>query len=57
MNYKMIFKVLGYLLLIIALGMFPSLLIAVFSNQHDMIPFVISIFLTAMTGLRFQKYL
>jgi len=55
MNYKMIFKVLGYLLLIIALGMFPSLLIAVFSSQHDMIPFAISIFLTAMTGFTLSK--
>lgn len=50
MNNKIIFKVLGYLLLIIAAGMVAPFLIALFVGQSDAIPFAISIFLTAITG-------
>lgn len=55
MNYKMIFKVLGYLLLIIALGMIAPLLISAAYKQNDMIPFAISITLTALAGFAFTK--
>jgi trk system potassium uptake protein TrkH len=55
MNYKMILKVLGYILLIIALSMMPPLIIAVIKNQNDMIPFAISIGATSVTGFAFIK--
>ena len=55
MNYKMIFKVLGYLLLIIALGMIAPLLISIFTRQNDTVPFLISISLTTFTGFAFSK--
>ncbi|MBF8982912.1 TrkH family potassium uptake protein [Lutibacter sp. B2] len=55
MNYKMIFKVLGYILLIIALGMIPPLLISAINKQTDMISFAISILLTVLTGFVFAK--
>lgn len=55
MNYKMIFKVLGYLLLIIALGMIVPLLISIANNQNDMIPFIITIILTSLTGFGLTK--
>lgn len=51
MNYKIIFKVLGYLLLIIALGMVAPFLIAFVSKQNDAIPFAISIALTSIVGV------
>ncbi|BEP28635.1 TrkH family potassium uptake protein [Helicovermis profundi] len=50
MNYKMIFKVLGYLLLIIAVSMIPPFLISLFKEQYDMIAFAISIVLTFSIG-------
>lgn len=55
MNYKMIFKVLGYLLLIIALGMIAPLLISIFNRQNDTVPFLVSISLTTFTGFAFSK--
>jgi len=55
MNYKMIFKVLGYLLLIIAVGMIIPLLISIANNQNDMIPFIVTIILTALTGFGLTK--
>ena len=51
----MIFKVLGYLLLIIALGMIAPLLISIFTRQNDTVPFLISISLTTFTGCAFSK--
>lgn len=51
MNYKIIFKVMGYLLLIIAAGMIAPFLIAWYVGQSDVIPFAISIVVTSMTGL------
>lgn len=55
MNYKMIFKVLGYLLLIIALGMIVPLLISLVTKQYDTFSFIISIILTAGTGFSLTK--
>ncbi|MCM1989041.1 TrkH family potassium uptake protein [Oceanirhabdus seepicola] len=55
MNYKMIFKVLGYLLLIIAFGMIAPLIISAANNQNDLIPFAISISLTTLTGFILTK--
>lgn len=51
----MIFKVLGYLLLIIALGMIAPLLISIFNRQNDTVPFLVSISLTTFTGFAFSK--
>lgn len=55
MNYKIIFKVLGYLLLIIAAGMLAPFLIATFVGQSDAIPFAISIVVTSITGYLLTK--
>ncbi len=38
MKQRIVFRVLGYLMLIIALGMVPPLLIAFFTNQSDFYP-------------------
>lgn len=51
MNYKIIFKVLGYLLLIIALGMVAPFIISAVVQQNDTIPFAISIVLTSIVGV------
>jgi len=51
----MIFKVLGYLLLIIALSMVAPFLIAFSVGQSDAIPFAISIGLTALTGFLLSR--
>lgn len=50
MNYKMVIKVLGYILLIIALGMLVPLIIALVTGQNDRLSFVISIAATSSTG-------
>lgn len=55
MNYKFIFKVLGYLLLIIGLGMFPPFIISIVHKQVDMAAFGASIVLTCLTGFAFTK--
>ncbi len=51
MKYRIVLKVLGYLLLIIALGMVPPLIISTTLGESDMVPFVISILATSFTGL------
>ncbi|MDA3845328.1 MAG: TrkH family potassium uptake protein, partial [Vallitaleaceae bacterium] len=50
MNYKMMFKVLGYILLIIALTMIPPLVIALVTGEGDFPAFLISIGITGITG-------
>jgi len=55
MNYKIILKVLGYLLLIIAFGMIAPLIISAINKQKDLIPFAISISLTTLTGFILTK--
>ncbi len=50
MNYKMMFKVLGYILLIIALTMIPPLIISIATRQSDTIAFIISIVVTGLVG-------
>lgn len=50
MNSKMIFKVQGYILLIIAMGMIAPLLISIFSNETDILPFFISLATTVLSG-------
>jgi len=55
MNHRMIFKVLGYLLLIIALGMVTPLIISVANQQSDTIPFLISIAITALIGFALTR--
>ncbi len=55
MNYKMMFKVLGYILLIIALTMVPPLVIALVSNEGDFFAFLISIGITALIGFSLTR--
>lgn len=54
MSYRIIFKVLGYLLLIIAFGMVAPLIISIISGQSDTFAFGISIALTTATGVLFS---
>lgn len=51
MNYKIVFKVLGYLMLIISGGMVPPYIIALVLQESDMFPFLISILVTVLFGL------
>ncbi|HOJ09130.1 MAG TPA: TrkH family potassium uptake protein [Clostridiales bacterium] len=51
MNFGIVVKVLGSLLIIEAAGMSLSLLVSIYFRQHDWLPFLISILLTALTGL------
>ena len=55
MNYKIILKVLGYILIIIALGMVPPILISLFNTQSDLLPFIISALITGITGSILSK--
>lgn len=50
MNYKMMFKVLGYILLIIALSMIPPLIIALITGEGDFPAFLISASITGFFG-------
>lgn len=50
MNYRIVFKVLGYMMLIIAICMVPPLLIATFLKQSDTMPFLMSIMATTLFG-------
>jgi len=50
MNYKMMFKVLGYILLIIALTMIPPLVIALITGEGDFPAFLISSIITGVCG-------
>ena len=50
MNYKMIFKILGYLLFILAIGMVPPLLISIIAGQNDTMSFLISIGVSSFFG-------
>jgi len=50
MNYKMMFKVLGYILLIIAMAMLPPLIISIITGQSDTFAFLISISVTGIIG-------
>ena len=55
MNYKMMFKVLGYILLIIALTMIPPLIIALATGEGDFPAFLISAGITGITGFGFTR--
>lgn len=55
MNYKLMFKVLGYILLIIALTMVPPLIISLITRQSDMLAFLISISLTFVVGFALSR--
>ncbi len=50
MKSKLVFKIMGYLLLLLAVSMIPPFLIALFTGQDDMMAFLISIAVTAVTG-------
>ncbi len=51
MKHRIVFKVLGFLMLIIAIGMVPPFLIALFTQQSDMVPFLLSILATTLFGV------
>jgi len=51
MNYGIIIKVTGYILLIEALLMVPSFMIAVYFGEPDAMPFLLCILVTALAGL------
>jgi len=51
MKHRIVFKVLGFLMLIIALGMIPPFLIALVTDQSDVVPFITSIIATTLFGL------
>lgn len=55
MNYGMVIKVLGNLLLVEALLMVPSLLISIHYNENDILAFIISIALIAIIGFVLSK--
>lgn len=50
MNHKVIFKVLGILLLIVALGMLMPLMIALITGEGDAYAFLVSILITGLIG-------
>ncbi|NLJ40401.1 MAG: TrkH family potassium uptake protein [Clostridiales bacterium] len=50
MSYKIVVRVLGFLLILEGLLMIPSLLVSVFYGQKDSIAFLISIGLTVLVG-------
>ena len=55
MNYGIIFKVLGHLLIIIALGMIAPLLISFYNGENDFVPFLVTIILTLVVGYVLSK--
>lgn len=55
MNYKMMFKVLGYILLIIALTMVPPMIIALVTGGSDFVAFLVSIVITAVVGFSLTR--
>lgn len=55
MNFGIVIRVLGILLLIEAALMFPSLLIAIYANGVDKIPFLIAILISAGFGFILSK--
>lgn len=55
MNYGIVLRVLGDILLVESLLMIPSLLIAIFTGGNDVRAFIISIILTAIVGLIMRR--
>ncbi len=55
MNYKLMLKVLGYILQIIAMTMLPPLIISIATRQHDMVAFLVSVCATALVGYGLTK--
>ena len=55
MNYGVVVKVLGNLLMLEALGMAPSLLISIYSKENDTTAFAFSIFITCFVGYIMSK--
>jgi trk system potassium uptake protein TrkH len=51
----MIFKILGFLLMIIAASMIPSLLISGFTRQDDLVAFIASILITLIIGFALSR--
>ena len=50
MNYRLVFRLLGRLLLIEAALMLPSLAVALYFGENDVLPFVYTILITAGCG-------
>ena len=55
MNYGIVTKVLGKILMVESILMIPSLLVSIFYNQYDKLPFLISIILTLVLGFIMSK--
>ena len=55
MNYGIVRRVLGIMLIFEAVFMIPSLLIAIYYKQEDMYPFLFSIILISLIGLMMYK--
>lgn len=55
MNYGVVLRVLGIILIIESILMLPPYVIALFSNQGDSMAFLVSILLTLMFGLLFAR--
>jgi trk system potassium uptake protein TrkH len=55
MNYRIILKTLGNLLIIESIGMTPSLFISIYYRQNDMIAFIISIAITGILGFALTR--
>ncbi len=50
MNYGVVIKIVGYLLLVESALMIPALLVALYYNQSDIMAFIISILITGIIG-------
>mgnify|MGYP000950532441 CR=1 FL=1 len=55
MNYGMVIKVLGKILMVEAMLMVPSLLVSLYYNQYDVSSFFISIVLTGIIGFLMSR--
>jgi len=55
MKHRIVLKVLGFLMMIIAIGMVPPLLISIYLKESDMVPFLVSIALTVIFGFVLSK--
>lgn len=55
MNYSIVLRVLGNILIVESMLMTPSLFIAMYSGGPDKIPFLITIFITGLLGLLLSR--
>lgn len=55
MNFRIIIKILGSLLIIESAGMVPALLVSLYYNQYDKISFITCIIITGLAGFLMYK--